>query len=76
MGVTFPSTFIFFITAYNCHPYLHLFACEFLVTKVADDEPFGASEAEMILHADSRDAGGALRGTLDRIPLANVEMRL
>ena len=46
------------------------------MAEVALDEAFGASEIEMILHADSGDAGGAFRGTLDRIPLADVEMRL
>ena len=46
------------------------------MAEVAFDEAFGASEVEMILHADAGDAGGAFGGTLDRIPLADVEMRL
>lgn len=55
---------------------LHLLPGEVLVAEVAVDEAFGTSEAEMILHADSGDAGGALRGALDSVPLAYVEMRL
>ena len=46
------------------------------MAKVALDHPFGAGESEMIFHADSGDAGGAFRGTQNRIPLADVEMRL
>ena len=46
------------------------------MAKVAFDEALGASEAEVILHADSGDAGGAVGRALDGVPLANVEMRL
>lgn len=58
------------------HVVLHLLPREFLVAELAFDDPLGAGVAEMILHADSGDAGGTVRRTLNRIPLADVQVGL